>query len=776
MKIAVFITCWLAALVVSAAGPGSSSHSGVIDLNRNGKQDIYEDPSQPVEKRVTDLLKRMTLEEEIGQLWQIDLPKKMDPQVIARVRQGEVGSFLGSDATVETPLIRNQLQHIAIGGSRLGIPLIFGHDVIHGFRTIFPIPLAQACAWEPELFQRTATIAARESSAAGIDWTFAPMVDLARDPRWGRIAESFGEDPWLGQLYAVACVRGFQGPNVTDPNHVVACLKHYVGYGAAEGGRDYNTTEISAFTLRNFYLPQFEAGVDADALTVMSAFNCLSGIPASGNRHTLTDILRGEWGFRGFVVSDYESVAELVDHGFAADTTNAARIALTAGVDMEMISRTYHDTLKQQVEWGIIPQKTLDEAVRRVLRVKFEKGLFDHPYTDENLYQTVFLRDDALALSREAAAKSCVLLKDDNQVLPLSLHTGKIAVIGPLAENAQELVGSWHSRAHTNELVSLVDAVRKQVGSNVQISVARGCALFEPGVIKVPRDITDFLPLTGSPSGPHEIDDAVALAKTADIVVLALGEPLDWSGEDASRSELGLPGLQQQLFDAIVATGRPVVVVLFNGRPLAISQIQKKAAAILEAWYPGTQGANGVADVLFGKVDPSGRLTATFPRNVGQVPFYYNHYNTGRPGFGEYKGNYVDIETTPLYPFGFGLAYTTFDFGKVQLNRNTVQIGSTVTVQAEIKNSGKRAGTAVAELYIRALAASAGPRPVRELKGFQKILLQPGESRLVSFNLPTHELGYYDANGHWLVEPGKYQVWITKDSASGDSVQFELIR
>ena len=774
MKMAIFTACWLTALVATAADSTSIYHQGWIDLNKGGKKDTYEDPSQPVEKRVSDLLKRMTLDEEIGQLWQVDLPKKLDPQVTDRLRKGEVGSFLGSDATVETPLMRNQLQHIAVQESRLGIPQIFGHDVIHGFRTIFPIPLGQACAWEPELFERTATVAARESSAAGIDWTFAPMVDLARDPRWGRIAEGFGEDPWLGERYAVACVRGFQGTNVTDPNRVLACMKHFVGYGAAEGGRDYNTTEISEFTLRNFYLPQFKAGVDAGALTVMSAFNLLSGYPASANRHTLTDILRGEWKFRGFVVSDYESVAELVEHGVAADDAEAARIALTGGVDMEMISRTYHDTLKTQVERGIIPQKILDEAVRRVLRVKFEKGLFDRPFTDESLYQTAYLHNDALDLSREAAAKSCVLLKNDNHVLPLSPRTGKIALIGPLAENAQELVGPWHSRAHTNELVSFADAVRQQLGSAGQISVVRGCALFEPGVIKVPRDITNFLPLTGSPSGPNEISDAVALAKTTDVVVLALGEPLDWSGEDGSRSELGLPGLQQQLFDAIAATGKPVVVVLFNGRPLAIPEIQKKAAAILEAWFPGTHGANGVADVLFGKVEPSGRLTTTFPRSVGQVPFYYNHFNTGRPGFGEYKGNYVDIETTPLYPFGFGLAYTTFDFGKVQPGTNAVPLGAKFTVRAEIKNSGTRAGTAVAELYIRALAASAGPRPVRELKGFQKVLLQPGESREVSFDLSGRELGYYDTNGHWLVEPGKYQIWITKDSASGDPAQFEL--
>jgi beta-glucosidase len=767
---------WLAAAVASAMDPASIYHPGWIDLNKDGQKNVYEDPARPVDRRVNDLLQRMTLDEKIGQLWQVDLPHTLDPQVVARVRDGVVGSFLGSDATVETPIMRNQLQHIALEQSRLGIPQIFGHDVIHGFRTIFPIPLGQACAWEPELFAQTDTIAAREAAAAGIDWTFAPMVDLARDPRWGRIAESFGEDPWLGAVYGAACVRGFQGGDAAATNRVAACVKHYAGYGAAEGGRDYNTTEISEFTLRNFYLPQFKAGVDAGALTIMSSFNCLSGVPASANRHILTEILRNEWKFRGLVVSDYEAVGELVDHGVAADDAQAARLALTAGVDIEMISRTYHDTLKQQVLRGIIPLAVVDEAVRRVLTVKFKKGLFDRPYTDASLYPYAYLHTDARELSREAAAKSCVLLKDENQALPLSPRARKIVLIGPLAQRAEELVGPWHSRAHANELISLADALRRQAGPGFELAVARGCALYEPGVIKVPRDITNFLPLKEDPTGAHEIAEAVALAKTADVVVLALGEPLDWSGEDGSRSDLGLPGMQPQLFDAIAATGKPVVVVLFNGRPLAIPQLQEKAAAILEAWFPGTEGADGVADVLFGKVGPSGRLTATFPRSVGQVPFYYNHFNTGRPGFGEYKGNYVDIPTIPLYPFGFGLDYTTFDFGNAQLDTNQIPLNGSLTMQAQIKNSGKRAGTTVAQLYIRALAASAGPRPVRELKGFQKIPLEPGESRLVTFHLSARELGYYDAQGHWLVEPGKYQVWISQDSASGEPAAFALVK
>jgi beta-glucosidase len=776
MKSTAILACLLAASIASAANTNSIYRTGWIDLDKNGRKDIYEDPSQPVAKRVDNLLNKMTIDEKIGQLEQSNYGKDPEKQFTDKLRRGEISSFLDGSALIETPVMRNKLQRIAVEQSRLGIPLIFGHDSIHGFRTIFPIPLAQACAWEPDLFERTQAISARESAAAGIDWAFAPMVDLARDPRWGRIAEGFGEDPWLGALDAAASVRGFQGTNCADTNRVVACLKHYVGYGAAEGGRDYNTTEISEFTLRNFYLPQFKAGVDAGALTLMSAFNELSGFPASANRHTLTEILRDEWKFPGYVVSDWQSVGELVDHGVVADDAEAARLGLTAGVDMEMVSTTYRDTLKRQIEQGKIPLKVLNEAVRRVLTVKFEKGLFDHPFTDANAYKSAFLQDDALNLAREAAIKSCVLLKNDNGALPLSAHAKKIALIGPFAEDGEEMVGPWFSRAHTNDAVSLAEAMRTKLPFDFQLTVARGCSIIETNSGKIRRHVGDFSAIKENPTGTNEIAEAVAVAKSADVVVLTLGEPRDWSGESSSRSDLGLPGRQVELFDAIVATGKPVIVVLFNGRPLAIPQIQKKAAAILEAWFSGVQGGNGVADILFGDADPSGRLTTTFPNSVGQVPFYYNHSNTGRPGFGDYKGNYADGPTVPLYPFGFGLAYTTFEYGQIQLDAPTMKLGGTLTAHVQINNTGERAGTEVAQLYIRALAASAGPRPVRELKSFQKILLQPGESRDVSFSIPSTELGYYDTKGNWRVEPGKYQLWIAKDSASGEPVNFEMMK
>ncbi len=673
-------------------------------------------------------------------------------------------------------MTRNKLQHIAIEESRLGIPLIFGNDVIHGYRTIFPIPLGQSCAWEPKVFEQTAGIAAREAAAAGVDWTFAPMVDLARDPRWGRIAEGFGEDPWLGSLYAAACVHGFQGTNVADPDRVVACLKHFAGYGAAEGGRDYNTTEISELTLRNFYLPQFKAGVDAGALKVMSANNELSGKPASANRHTLTEILSGEWEYPGFVVSDWNSVVELIPQGVAADGAEAARLALTAGVDMEMLSTNYAGTLKRQIQSGMISERVLDQAVRRVLLVKFEKGLFDHPYTDETRCQNVFLQPDAIALARSAAAKACVLLKNENGALPLPKQIKNLALIGPFATDAEELVGPWCWQAQIGDIVSLAGGIRAKLSPAAQLKVTRGCAVIEPGSGKPRTHLKNFETIAEIPTGTNEIADAVALAMGADAVILALGEPRNWSGEAGSRSTLGLSGRQQELFDAIAATGRPVIVVLFNGRPLALPEIRDKAAALLEAWFPGVQGGNGVADILFGDVDPAGRLTTTFPRTVGQVPVYYNHSNTGRPGETYDKGNYVDGPNAALFPFGFGLAYTTFEYGKVQLDISKLKIGGTIRAQVTVKNTGRRAGEEVVQLYLNDPVCSAGPRPVRELKGFRKILLQPGETRNVSFTLTSPDLGFYDSRGNWDIEPGIFRLWISRDSASGESAGFELVK
>lgn len=766
----VLIGCLLAFIATAGDSP-SLYHHGWIDLDKNGKKDVYEDPAQPINKRVNDLLKRMTLPEKIGQLWQYHIDKNADVSMAAKLRAGGIGSFLDGSVLIETPFMRNKLQHLAVEQSRLGIPLIFGHDAIHGFRTVFPIPLAQACAWEPGLFTRTTTIGAREAAAAGIDWTFSPMVDLARDPRWGRIAEGFGEDPYLGALDAAASVHGFQGANIADTNHVVACVKHYAGYGAAEGGRDYNTTEISALSLWNFYLPQFKAAVDAGALTVMSAFNDLDGMPTSANRFTLTSVLRDDWKFSGFVVSDYDSVSQLIAHGLAANNEEAARFALMAGVDMEMDSTTYVATVSAQIKAKKIPASAVNDAVRRVLMVKFAKGLFDRPYVDESRYSNAFLLPDAIALAREAAVKSCVLLKNTNDILPLS-KSAKIALIGPLAADAEEMVGPWYSRAHASDCVSLATGIQDKLTDDGALTVTRGCAIFETG--KSRSHVGDFSTITEHPTDNNEINQAIAQAMSADVVVLALGEPRDWSGEDASRSSLDLPGRQLELLKAVAATQKPIVVVLFNGRPLALPAVFTNASAVLEAWFPGVQAGNGVADLLFGDADPSGRLTTTFPYSVGQVPFYYNHDSTGRPGFGHWHGNYVDGPTVPFLPFGYGLTYTTFEYGKVKLNSPVLKSGATLTAHVELKNTGTRAGTEVAQLYIRQLAFAAGTRPVRELKGFQKVLLQPGETHDITFTLSPNDLGFYDSAGHWIVQPGQFQLWISKDSASGQPANFEL--
>jgi len=742
------------------AAADSIYHDGWNDLNKNGLKDAYEDPSQPVEQRVTDLLARMTLDEKIGQLQlshrEVDAEKRFGDAI----RQGRVSSFLDGSQLIETPTQRNRLQRLAVEQSRLGSPLIFGHDSIHGFRTIFPIPLAMACAWEPGLFERAQTVSARETAAVGIDWTFAPMVDLTRDPRWGRIAEGFGEDPWLASLDAAACVRGFQGSDPGAADRLLACLKHYVGYGAAEGGRDYNTTEISEYTLRNCYLPQFKAGLDAGAWTVMSAFNCLSGYPASGNRHALTEILRDEWHFPGCVVSDWTSVEELVPHGVAEDAAQAARIAITAGVDMEMVSTTYADTMRRQVASNQVAPAVIDQAVRRVLGMKFAKGLFDRPYVDEALYTNAFLTPDAIAISREAAAKSCVLLKNQNGTLPISRNVKSIAVLGPFGDDGGSLLGCWAARGRAEDCVSIAQGIRSKLSPDAEILTVRGCeaSTSAPFMHKLSGTlvIASNAPTAGDAA---EIDKALAAARSADVVLLALGEPSNWTGENASRSDLDLPGRQMGLFDAVAALGKPVIVVLVNGRPLTLPRLQARAAAILEAWDPGVQGGNGIADILFGDVEPAGRLTVTFPQSIGQVPLYYNHLNTGRPTLGEY----VDGPRAPLYPFGFGLTYTTFQYGPVRLSTPELRIGQKLAATVQLKN--------------RAVAATAGPRPVRELKGFQKVRLGPGEARELTFTITGGELGYSDALGKWRLEPGRFQVWIAGDSESGaEPVPFEVVK
>jgi beta-glucosidase len=510
--------------------------------------------------------------------------------------------------------------------------------------------------------------------------------------------------------------------------------------------------------------------VEAGAWTVMSAFNLLSGFPTSANYHTLTEILRGDWNFQGFVISDWTAVEELMPHGVAADGAEAARLALSAGVDMEMVSSNYNLTLKEQIKQGLVPEGLVDQAVRRVLTVKFVRGLFDRPYVDETLYHHAFLQPDALALAREAAAASCVLLKNEKNILPLSPQLKKIALIGPFAEATGDLLGCWAARGRASDVASLAAGLRAKLPPDTELKVVQGCDAIE-GTKTVHR-LDGSLVAASAERTQTNIDQAVDAAKDADAVILTLGEPSSWSGENSSRSTLDIPGRQMELFEAVAATGKPVIVVLINGRPLAVPKLQEQAAAILEAWNPGVQGGNGIVDILFGDVEPAGRLTASFPRSVGQVPVHYNHYNTGRPTLGKY----VDGPREPQYPFGFGLTYTTFEYGKVELSARTIKPGETLSARLRLKNTGARAGSEVVQLYLRDPAASAGPRPVRELKGFRKVRLSPGQMQDVEFSITDRELGYYDTNGHWLVEPGKFQLWLSKDSASGEPVEFELVK
>src|SRR5256714_1618196 len=711
-------------------------------------------PPDAVEERINKLIAQMTLEEKLGQLQILDgeADGKYRPEHLEMVRQGRLGSTLNVRGAKRV----NELQRIAVEQSRLKIPLLFGFDVIHGYRTIFPISLGEAASWDPAAVERAASIAAAESAAAGVRWTFAPMLDIARDARWGRISEGSGEDSYLGSVMARARVRGFQGSDYSASDRVVACAKHWVAYGAAESGRDYNTTDVSEWTLREVYFPPFKAAVDAGVGTFMSAFNDLNGVPTSANPFTLTRVLRDEWKFDGFVVSDYESVRELMNHGIAASEADAARQALNAGVDMEMVSRLYNKHVAALLNEGKVSMRTIDEAVRRILRVKFRLGLFEHPYADEAREASVIFNTENRAAARAVAARSMVLLKNEREVLPLNKTTDQIAVIGPLADSQRDMIGSWSGDGRAEDAVTLLEGIRAKVSPQTKIIYARGC------------DITG-----DATSG---INEAVRVASESDAVVLAIGESADMSGEARSRSTLDLPGRQLELARAIQATGKPVAVVLMNGRPLSINWLAENVPAILETWFAGSQAGHAIADVLFGDVNPGGKLPVTFPRAVGQVPLYYNHMNTGRPpdANNPYTSKYIDLPWTPLYPFGYGLSYTQFRFSNLQLSAPRMRADGSLKVSVEVENIGKRLGDEVAQLYVRDVAASR-TRPVKELQGFERITLKPGERRRVGFMLKPAHLGFYNRDMKFVVEPGTFKVWVGADSASGLESSFEVV-
>lgn len=731
-------------LLVPASERPASAQTASTDLS-----------DREIEHKVSTLLARMTLAEKLGQLqqlagtWEGDCP----PELMELARKGALGSTIFIRGAKRT----TDLQRVAMNESRLKIPILFAFDVIHGYRTIFPVPLGEAASWDPSAAERSASIAAREASSAGVRWTFAPMVDIARDPRWGRIVEGAGEDPFLGMAMAAARVRGFQGTNYGDPGKIVACAKHWVAYGAAEGGRDYNTTEVSERTLREIYFPPFKAALDAGVGTFMSAFNDLDGTPCTANSFTLSQVLRGEWHFNGLVVSDYNAVEELMVHGLAADGKQAVARTFTAGVDMEMFSQLYNQYGVELIKEGRISKTAVDQAVRRVLRLKYRLGLFDHPYADEALESATLLNSAHLAAARELAARSFVLLKNDHATLPISQQVKSIAVIGPLADDAQSMIGPWSGDGRKEDAVSLLAGLRAKVPTGTIINYAKGCEV------------------TGdSHSGFGEAENA---ARQSDFVILAVGESGDMTGEAASRASLDLPGQQLELIQAIHATGKPYAVVLMNGRPLSINWVASNSPAILETWFSGTQGGNAIADTLFGDANPGGKLPVTFPRSVGQVPIYYNHKNTGRPPGSDPKSasQYIDIPWTPLYPFGYGLSYTQFKLSGLQLSRAQIHPNGTITIGVDVQNTGGCAGDEVVQLYLHDLTASV-TRPVKELKGFQRVSLRPDESRHVEFTLGPRELGFYDWNMRFGVEPGTFKIMVGTSSEEGLESSFEVAR
>jgi beta-glucosidase len=726
-----------------------------------------------VNQRADALLAQMTLDEKIGQMTQLFfgiIPDQVKPE--ERIRKGEIGSLL----FVTDPATINRLQKIAVEETRLHIPLIFGFDVIHGFRTIFPVPLAMAASWDTALVEQAQTIAAREARAVGIHWAFAPMVDIARDPRWGRIVEGAGEDPYLGAAIAAAQVRGFQGPFVGSPDHILACVKHFAGYGAADGGRDYDSSYIPDALLQNVYLPPFHAAVEAGVGSLMSAYMDLNDVPATGNRFLLQDVLRRDWGFRGFVVSDAFAVQNLTTHGFASDSADAAFRAVTAGINMDMGSRNYAMNLPQLVKAGRVSAAALDEMVRPILAAKLRLGLFEQPYVDEARAAQVLGAAAHRQAARQAAQRSAVLLRNEGGLLPLNHEKlSSIAVIGPLADSQKDTLGSWSLAGDARQAVTVLQGIRKQAG-RAQVEYARGgdihrrFASFFDAFDRTPKPV----PLTEAQM-TAEINQAVELARRSDVAVLVLGEAENMSGEAASRSSLDLPGRQQQLLEAVVATGKPVVLVLINGRPLNLSWAAEHVAAILEAWYPGVAGGDAIADLLFGEATPGGKLPITWPRNEGQIPIYYAHNLTHEPETApNFKSRYWNELTSPLYPFGFGLSYTKFTFSNLRLKQSEVALGQTVEVAVDVTNSGSRAGDEVVQLYLHQQAGSAS-RPVRELKGFQRITLAAGEKRTVTFALSKKELSYWSAaEKRWVQEGAEFDLWAGADAAATLHATFKV--
>lgn len=732
-----------------------------------------------VDAKIDSIMKLMTLEEKIGQL---NLPGAGDivtgqaasSDIAKKIEQGLVGGLLNLKSAAKI----REVQQIAVEKSRMKIPLIFGMDVIHGYETVFPIPLGLSCTWDMELIERSARIAAQEASADGICWTFSPMVDICRDARWGRIAEGSGEDPFLGSQIAIAMVKGYQGEDLSANNTIMSCAKHFALYGAPEAGLDYNTVDMSHLRMYNDYFPPYKAAVNAGVGSVMSSFNEVDGVPATANKWLLTDVLRNQWAFNGFVVSDYTSVNEMVPHGIGDLQAVSAR-ALNAGLDMDMIGEGMLTTLQQSLKENKVTEEVIDEACRRILKAKFKLGLFDDPYRycDEGRASKEIYSTSNRSAARMIASRSFVLLKNENHLLPLE-PSGTIAVIGPLGDAGENMTGTWSVAARFSESSSLVQALKRKAGSKAKITYAKGSNLFEDEILEMNATPFGKTLHRDKRSSAELRNEAINIARNADVIVAAVGESAEMTGESASRSEIQIPDTQRELLNALLKTGKPVVMVLFTGRPLAIKWESQHVPSILNVWFGGSEAGDAIADVLFGEVNPSGKLTATFPQNVGQVPIYYAHKNTGRPladakWFTKFRSNYLDVPNDPLYPFGFGLSYTTFEYGELKLDKTRITSLDTLNVSIDVTNKGSRDGEEVVQLYIRDVVGSI-TRPMKELKAFKKVFLKAGEKKEINFKISNTDLSFYNSDLIFRSEPGEFEIFVGTNSRDVKKAVFEL--
>lgn len=731
--------------------------SGIIWSCTRASEDIAVQ-DKPFKAQIDSLLAIMTLEEKAGQLtlytsgWDVTGPKLRD-DYMDELRAGRAGNLFNA----HTVAYAKELQRIAVEETSLGIPLLFGLDVIHGYKTTYPIPLAESCTWDLDIIEKTARLSAKEATAAGVNWAYNPMVDIARDPRWGRVAEGSGEDHYLGGLIGAAKIKGYQGSDLSDRETMLACVKHFAAYGAAQAGRDYHTVDISDRSFRETYLPPFVSAINAGAATVMTSFNELHGVPASGSKYLLTDVLRDELAFEGFVVTDYTSINEMIAHGVAKDEKSAAALAFNAGVDMDMQGGVYSKYLPELVREGVVSEAKLNQCVSKVLEMKFKLGMFEDPYRylDAKRESVTLFSQEFFDHALHSARESIVLLKNDHQILPLSKNTSSVALIGPLADNQRDLLGTWHVAGIAEKVVTLINGMRS-VAPQVQINYARGAG-FESG-------------------DQSEFTQAIAAARKSELVIMAIGENYEQSGEAASRSTLGLPGNQDALLKEITKLGKPVIVVLMAGRPLTIEWMDQNVQAILNTWHLGTMAGQAIAETIFGDNNPSGKLTMTFPRSVGQIPIYYNMKNTGRPydANQKYTSKYLDVENTPLYPFGFGLSYTSFNYSDIKLSSKILGPGGHITASFVLENTGRYEGEEIVQLYVRDMVGSV-TRPVKELKGFQKVGLNPGESKELTFSLSQDDLVFYRLDQTWGTEPGEFKIFIGRNSVDCKEATFEIL-